>query len=67
MDKQKEGWEQFLEGWQGLSPNHAGMPETTGDFHPRNHTDIAAMGIGKYFMVLEKMWFCRTKGSQALA
>ncbi|MDR2501313.1 MAG: hypothetical protein LBD37_09610 [Treponema sp.] len=52
MDKQKEGWEQFLEDGRGFHRAVLGGLKRPEVFTPEIIQNIAAMGIEKYFMAL---------------
>jgi hypothetical protein len=52
MNKQKEGWEQFLEDGRGFHRTVLGGLKRPEVFTPEIIQNIAAMGIEKYFMAL---------------
>jgi hypothetical protein len=52
MDKQKEGWEQFLEDGRGFHRTVLGGLKRPEVFTPEIIQNLAAMGIEKYFMAL---------------
>jgi hypothetical protein len=52
MNRQKEGWEQFLEDGRGFHRTVLGALKRPEVFTPEIIQNIAAMGIEKYFMAI---------------
>jgi hypothetical protein len=52
MNKQKEGWEEFLEDGRGFHRTVLGGLKRPGVFTPEIVQNVAAMGIEKYFMAI---------------